>query len=219
MPASIRASTGRASGRAVAVDVALEAEPVACRHHRDAVAAEVAADSSTASPGRTSRVRSGAALDSADAGRGDEQLVGLAALHHLGVAGHELRRRPPQPPSASRRRRAERRHRQTLLEDEAGAEVERSGAAHRQIVDGAVDRERCRCRRPGRTAAGRRRQSVVKASAARSRSSAGAVVRGDLSAGLRRQAGTVFEQTRHRPPAAAMGELDRCRAMARARGR
>ena len=142
MPASISASTGSASGAQSLAIAELEAEPLAGRHHRDAVAGEIAADDDGVAGTDALRLDRLLGHDPADAGGVDEELVGLAAVDDLEVAGDDLdaRRRgrgahrgdhPPQ-----------RLQRKPLLQDEAGAETDRARPAHGEVVDGAVDRER-----------------------------------------------------------------------------
>ena len=80
--------------------------------------------------------------DHADAGRVDEQLVAGAALHDLGVAGDDVHaglarraRHGSAPPGAAMSTGSP-----SSMIDGAG-QIERHGAADREIVDGAADRE------------------------------------------------------------------------------
>jgi len=78
-------------------------------------------------------------LEHTDAGGVDEDAVGFAFVDNLGVAGD-------QRDSGARGRlahgfddQAQGLDGQPFLENEAGAEIERTCAAHGQVVDGAVD--------------------------------------------------------------------------------
>ena len=91
------------------------------------------------SPGRAVRIDSVTpSRDHADAGSGDENLVALAAIHDLGIAGNQghaglgaaCRMECDDAPKVV--------HRQAFFENECGREEQRPGAADRQIVDGAV---------------------------------------------------------------------------------
>ena len=112
----------------------------------------------TTSPGRTRRRADPApVLDHADARSVDEHAVALAAVDDLGVAGHE-----PHPGGVAASRidattRRSVRQRQAFLEDEARAEIERAGAAHGEVVDRAVHRQRADVAARERRAAARRR--------------------------------------------------------------
>ena len=99
-------------------------------------------DTITASPGQAAvALERDGPLEDADPGGGDVAAVGLAALDDLGVAGDDLhpgdggraRHRVGDPPQVG--------DREALLEDEPGREVQRPRPAHREVVDGAVDRE------------------------------------------------------------------------------
>ena len=93
----------------------------------------------TASPGRAAETdsRTGA-LQHADPRRVDEAGIGLAALHHLGVAGHDLHPRPLGGGGHRGDDPAQVGDREPLLEHESRREVERPRPRHRQVVDGAV---------------------------------------------------------------------------------
>ena len=143
MPASSSASTGSASG-AQSLSIA-DSNSSPSRAAMTAMPCRpMSPDSRTTSPGRT---LDGAidprVLDHADAGGVDEEAVALAAVDHLGVAGDD-RARPPRRAAAriDATTRQQRLHRQAFLEDEAGAQEQRPRAAHRQVVDRAVDRQR-----------------------------------------------------------------------------
>ena len=95
-----------------------------------------------ASPGwaRSAEILTPARND-ADAGGGDEDLVALAAVDDLGVAGDELDAGFGGSGAHGLDDAAEIVDRQAFFEDERGGEIERLRAAHREVVDGAVDGE------------------------------------------------------------------------------
>ena len=126
----------------VRLDVRLDVQLAAGQHDRDAVVADRAGhDDRVSRPGQRDPELGRILGDQADSGRVDVAAVGLALLHHLGVAGDDL----------DAGRRGGRLHRlgdadqvgdsEALLEDEPGRQVQRGGAGHRQVVDGAVDGE------------------------------------------------------------------------------
>ena len=99
-------------------------------------------DTRTASPGRTCAAPSvRRPFEHADAGGGDVAAVGLAALDDLGVAGDDLHAGRPRPRRHRRDDPPQVGDREALLEDEAGRQVQRPRAGHRQVVDRAVDGE------------------------------------------------------------------------------
>ena len=126
---------------AVALQDGLELDALAHRHDGDAVVADRAGNQdAVAGPGDADRQRS-ALRHQADAGSGDEDLVALAPVHDLGVAGDQGHARlvaglPHRGDDALQVG-----QRQALLEDEGGREEQRLGAADRQVVHGAVDRQ------------------------------------------------------------------------------
>src|ERR1700722_1522076 len=80
-----------------------------------------------------------ATLDHADTGGGDKYLIALAAIDHLGVAGHELN-------SGLSRGGTHRFHdpaqvvdRKALFQNEGCGEIQGPRPAHRKVVHGAVD--------------------------------------------------------------------------------
>ena len=95
-----------------------------------------------ASPGRA---RSAEMLtpsrNDADAGGVDEDLVALAAVDDLGVAGDELHAGLGGRGAHRLDDAAQIVDGQAFFEDERGGEIQRLRAAHGQIVDGAVDGE------------------------------------------------------------------------------
>ena len=97
-------------------------------------------ESSTRSPGRTRRER--AVLgDEADARRRDEEAVGGAAGHHLGVAGDDPHARGLGGVGHVGDDRPQLGDREALLEHERGREPARHRARHREVVHGAVHGE------------------------------------------------------------------------------
>ncbi len=87
---------------------------------------------------RAFRLDIDALWDNPDTRGVNKNLIGLAAVDHLGVAGDELHagfvgrgaHRLHDSPKIF--------HRKSLLEDEADGEIERLGAAHGKVVDRAV---------------------------------------------------------------------------------
>ena len=79
------------------------------------------------------------ALDDADAGGGDEDLVALAAIDYFGVAGDEQHAGFAGGGTHGIDDAAQVLGRESLFEDEGGGKVERTRAAHGQVVDRAVD--------------------------------------------------------------------------------
>ena len=86
--------------------------------------------------------------DDADAGGVDEQpaaplpvTTAGPAVDHLGVAGDQANARSAGRGPHRLGHPAEHRQLQALLEDEAGAESDRFRSRHRDVVDGAVDRQ------------------------------------------------------------------------------
>lgn len=128
--------------RTVGPELGLEPELGALGHDRDAVVAErTGGQDHITRPGAA-----GADLDllghEADAGRGDEQAVALAAFQHPGVAGDDGD--PGLEDGASHRagELCQEVEIEALFEDEGGRQVQRPGAGHGQIVGRAVDGER-----------------------------------------------------------------------------
>ena len=209
MPASISCAHRRGQRRAVAHDRRLEAEPFARGHDGDAVAADIAAQHHrVAGPHLLRRDRLAAPSTSPTPGGVDVEAVALAALDDLGVAGDE--------PHAGRRGRVAHRgddaaqivDRQTLLEDQPDAQIERLGAAHRQVVDRAVDGERAdvaagKEQRPHDIGIGREGQPRA------ADVEHGAVMREIVRRCRRRPGGRALDQPVRQQAAAAMGELDR----------
>src|SRR5690606_4808578 len=78
----------------------------------------------------------------ADPGRVDEHAVTLAAVDHLGVAGHDPYTRGVGGSAHGERDAPQVLHGKALFQDEGGGEQQRPGTAHGQVVDGAVHRGR-----------------------------------------------------------------------------
>ena len=128
-------------GSTVAADGAFKFKAFPLRHDGHAVVADIATQNDLVARPRAVCRDVHAALNHADAGRGNEYLIALAAIHHLGVAGHKLYpacaaasthrfHHPPQIVDG-----------QAFFENESGREIERPGAAHGQIVHRAVYRQ------------------------------------------------------------------------------
>ena len=73
-----------------------------------------------------------------DPRRVDEQSVGLAVIHYLRIPGHDLHARSLSGGGHGSDHSLQVGQFQPLFEDEPGAEVERRGPAHRQVVDRAA---------------------------------------------------------------------------------
>ena len=126
---------------AVALDGAFEGEVRACRHNGHTVTAEVAAEEDRiAGANGSGRDREGV-LNEPNARGGDVESVALAAFDDLGVAGDDGDAGGGRGLAHGGDDALEGFGGQTLFENEGGAEPERAGAAHAEIVDGAVDGE------------------------------------------------------------------------------
>ncbi len=131
----------RADRGGVGGDVGLDGQIAPGEHHRHAVIAHRPRQQHLVSGAHRQRRQRAARGDDAGPGGGDEQAVGRALGHHLGVAGDDLH--------AGRRGR--RGHvgddllqfgdSETLFEHERCRDPGRHGAGHRQVVAGAVDGE------------------------------------------------------------------------------
>ncbi len=137
------AATRVVQRRRVRQDLGVERQVLALRHHRDPVVADAAADQDAVARPRPVGGDAHALGDDADAGGGDEDAVALAALDHLGVAGDDRRRRRPWRPRAIEAtialRSASGNPSSMIIPTD---EIQRPGAGHRHVVDGAVDRQR-----------------------------------------------------------------------------
>ena len=80
-------------------------------------------------------------LNHADASRGNEDLVSLASIDDFGIAGHELYVRLSCRRTHRLNHPAQVVNRQTFFEDESCGQIERSGAAHRQIIHRSMHRQ------------------------------------------------------------------------------
>ncbi len=78
----------------------------------------------------------------AQSGGRDEHTVALASFNHLGVAGHDRHTGRCRGLGHRDDDAFEVGEREALLEDESRGEKKRSGAAHRDVVQRSVDRER-----------------------------------------------------------------------------
>ena len=144
--------------RAVAFDGRLEREPLAHRHDRHAVPADVAAQQHRVARPDAARARSARSCSTMPMPAvlmkmpsplpRSTTFVSPVTSCTPAAARPPLHRRDDAP---------QRLHRQPLFEDEARAQIERPRAAHRQVVDRAVDRQRADVAARERTAAGRRR--------------------------------------------------------------
>ena len=123
------ASTSPASGAQSLSNAPSKLQPLADRHDRHAVPAEVAAQQDRVA-GLDSGGRDFDALrHPADAGRVDENAVPLAAIDDLGVAGDDPHAGRPGGLGHRGHHAAERLHRQPFFEDEARAQVRRPAPA------------------------------------------------------------------------------------------
>ena len=95
------------------------------------------------SPGRAMLIDSERPVgNDADAGGGDEDLVPLAAVDDLGVAGDQCDARPRRmPPRIDATMRSRSAMGKPFFENERRRQEERVRAADRQVVDRAVDRQ------------------------------------------------------------------------------
>ena len=112
------------------------------RHDGDAVIAHGAREQDRIAGPRTVARDLDPGRHDTDAGGVDEQAVGLAALDHLGVAGDDGDAGGARGFAHRAGNAIEIGERKALLDDEAGGEIERTRAAHGDVVDGAVDGER-----------------------------------------------------------------------------
>lgn len=160
---------GGDEGGAVALDGALEGEVGARGHDRHAVAPQVAAEDHGVSRADGRGGDGEVVLDHADAGGGDVEAVAFAALDDFGIAGDDGDAGGGGGVAHGGDDALERGGGETFFEDKAGTEPERAGAAHAEIIDGAVDGEladvaageeertddvRIRCERETRAAGG-----------------------------------------------------------------
>ena len=114
---------------------------MAGRQDRHPMAAQIAAHEQLIAGADRGGINRRWRLHHADAAGGDEHPVGLAPLHHLGVAGDDReaallgrrRHRGHQTP--------QQRQLQPLLQDQAHTQVVRPGPGHGQVVGGAGHRQ------------------------------------------------------------------------------
>ncbi len=143
----------------------------------------------------------------ADAGGVDEHPVAFAALHHLGVAGDDAHPRCPRCARHGLHNALEVGQWKPGFQDEAGGEMQRPGAGHRQIVHRAMHRQRTD------VAAGKeqRRNHVAvggQGDAAGRQVQAGLIVALVEPGIAERRREQFLDQLRHGPPAAAVAQLD-----------
>ena len=125
----------------VGLELGVELELVAGQHDRGAVLADRARHQHPVSGFEPCRTELRPLVDDSDPGRGQVHLIRGAPLDHLRVAADDL-------DAGCRRGRRDRldlgpQHRrvQALLEDHRHGQRARPGTGHREVVDGAVDRE------------------------------------------------------------------------------
>ncbi len=129
-------------GRAIGEQFRLEGQAFSLAEDGDAVVAQGTADQDHVAGLGPVRADGDTLTHDAHAGGVDVDAVAMAALDHLRVASDDL------DPGLARRF-CHRAHHplqhlnlQSLFQDESSGEPERPGAAHRHIVDGAVDSQR-----------------------------------------------------------------------------
>ncbi len=128
-------------GRRVAGDLDAELQALPDAHDGHAVQADRAADDDgVARPGPL-RADVHSLGDDTDPGGGDVHAVAVSGLHHLGVAGGHGDSRGFGGRAHGARDPVDHGQLHALLQHEGGGEVGGPGAAHRQVVDGAVDRQ------------------------------------------------------------------------------
>ena len=122
-------------------DVGFQREVAAGEHHRHPVIGDAPRHDDPVTRGHRDRCQRAPRRHDAHAGGRHVEAVGGAAVHDLGVAGDD-------GDAAARRRlrhvgddRPQLVDREPLLEDERGRDPGRAGPHHREVVDGAVDRE------------------------------------------------------------------------------
>jgi hypothetical protein len=126
---------------AVADHLGAERDPLAHAHDRDPVDADLAADDDDVTGSRPLWADVNAGRDQPDAGGVDVHAITMAGVDDLGVAGRDRDARPARGSPEVCRDPADHRQLDTLLENEAAGQVRRLRAAHREVVDRAVDGE------------------------------------------------------------------------------
>jgi len=125
----------------VRADVGLDVQLAAGQHDRYPVIADRPGDDDGVARPRPGHAQGSVALDEAHPGGADVAAVGLALLHHLGVAGDHADPGRRRGVAHGRCDPGEVGDGKAFLQDEAGRQVQRRGAGHGQVIDGAVDRE------------------------------------------------------------------------------
>ena len=126
----------------IAFDGSVEADVLAFGEDRNSVIAEVTAEQDEVAGAGVGGGEVDAGADASDAGGVDENAVALALFDHLGIAGDDLDAGRFGGLAHGFGDAREHVDGEALFQNERGAEVERFGAAHGEIVDGAVDGER-----------------------------------------------------------------------------
>ena len=194
----------------IAEDVRLECESFSRRHDGDAVPADVAGQEHGV-PGTDARGDNlERMLDEANARGVDEDPVAFSVVDDLRITRHDLRARGPSRRPHRVEHRAQRLDREALLENEGRAQPGRPRPGHREIVHGAVDRERAdvAAREEGRADhIGVGREGDPNAPDLENR---GVVTRVQMAIAERGN-DQPLEKLVHQPSASAMGELNRGR--------
>src|SRR6202453_3222165 len=101
--------------------------------------ADVAAEDNLVTGAGTVRGDVYPTLDHADTGSGDKNLIALAAVDHLSVAGHQLNTGLNRGGTHGFHNPAQVVDRKALFENEGCREIQGPRPAHRKVVHGAVD--------------------------------------------------------------------------------
>ena len=117
-------------------------QPFAFGQNRDAMIAEHPAHQNRVARPRLCRRKGYALAHQADAGGIDEDAVGASLLHNLGVTSHNFHTCVCGSLVHGTDDAAQRFDRQTFFQNECGAQPQRFGAAHGQVVDGAMHGQR-----------------------------------------------------------------------------
>lgn len=128
--------------RRIALDHALEAETLAHGHDRHPMTRDIAVDDEHVAGLYTRGGDNTVVLDNTDSRGVDEHTVPFATFDDLGVAGDDLHPGIVRGQFHRADNTPEGLHRQPLLENETGREVEGPGPGHREVIDRAVNGER-----------------------------------------------------------------------------